>query len=129
MNKTITIIGKVIIGLLSVMLIFTWARWFFDPAAMYTLYEVSAETVTGTNMLKANMSSGVLIISVISLLYVFRGRKWLLPAMVSVACMLFTRIGFVFIEGSAPQVLTGIGLESFVLLIWIILYNVDTSES
>lgn len=128
MNHTIINIGKVIIGLISAMLLFTWARWFFDPSAMYTLYEVNAETVTGINMLKANMSSGVLIIAVLSFLYIFKGRQWLLPSMIAVACMLFTRIAFMLIEGAAPQVLTGIGLETFVLILWGILYRYDNQQ-
>jgi len=126
--KTIITICKVLIGLVSLMLLYTWARWFFEPAAMYALYEVNAETVAGINMLKANMSSGVLAIAVLSLIYLFKGRKWLLPSMVAVACMLFTRIGFMILEGSAPQVLTGIGMEAFVLILWIILYRLDKKE-
>ena len=129
MKKVTINICKVLIGLVSLMLLFTWSRWFFEPEAMYELYEVSAETITGINMLKANMSSGVLAIAVLGLLYLIKGRMWLLPSMVAVACMLITRIGFMLIEGSAPQVLTGIAMEAFTLILWIVLYRLDTSNN
>lgn len=120
MERYLPLTAKIFLGLVAVLLISSWARWFISPDAMLAQYHVAANDVVGWNMLKSDMGGYVLTIGIFILLFVFRGKAWLIPSIVAVGAILGTRLLSLLQDGSDPAIWIGIALElvCFAILLW-----------
>lgn len=102
---------KIFLGLIALLLISTWVRWFVDTQAILDQYQVAAETITGINALKSGMGGAALIIGIFFILYFFYGSRWLLPVIISTGALLLTRVVSLLADGFSETGFIGVVLE------------------
>ncbi len=90
------------------------------------LFEVSAETLWGTNMLKTDMTSGVAAAGRCAFLYFVRGRQWLPPAMLITSVFLVTCGISLIVGGTSTMLWFGMLYEFVYLAAAFILCSFDT---
>lgn len=106
-----------------------WITWTFYPESAMALFQVSAETVWGINMLKTDMTSGVAAAGVCALLYFVRGAQWLPPAIVIVSVFLVTRGISLIVDGTTAMLWYGMLYEGAYFAAAYILWRHHQSEA
>ena len=128
MSTYMIVAMKIFVSLVAAMLIVIWARWFIQPEAMYALYDVTANSRFGVNMLKSDMGGFVLTIGFLSLLAVWRGGSWYPPALIAQAAILFTRVLSLLQDGATAGIWGGIALETVVFAVTFALFRNDRAS-
>lgn len=108
---------KVCLVISTLSLFSIWLGWFLYPNTMTTIYEVSATSNTGNNVLKTNISAAPFIIATFTVLYFLKGKVWLYPTGVSLICISATRILHCFSTGVSQKIIIAIALELFTALL------------
>lgn len=122
MNKFLSTIAKVFLGLNALLLVVTWGRWQFTPDAMLAQSEIATETATGINMLKSGMGGSVLLVGIFIFLYLIKGNSWLLPAIIATLAISGTRILSLISDGTAGMTLMIASFELLaVLTMWFLM--------
>ena len=106
---------KILVSLVAAVLIAMWVGWFVQPEAIMSVYEVSANSLYGLNMLKSDMGGFVLTLGILTLLAVWRGGPWFAPALLAQGVVLGTRCLSVALDGFVSSLWVGIMLEVTVL--------------
>lgn len=113
---------KIILGLLSVTLIGTWIGWVFMFDTVSELYNVSATSNAGINMLKSSMGGFVLALGAMSLMAIWKGGQWYAAATMGIGIILGTRLISLVQDGGQPLVWTGIAMEAVAFIAVLLLF-------
>ncbi len=111
MPKVLNWISRFFLGLITLLLMSTWVRWFVDTQAILDQYQVTTETITGINALKSGMGGSALITGIFVILYFFKGGRWLLPVIISTGALLLTRVLSLLFDGFSMVGFIGVVLE------------------
>lgn len=129
MRNILTWIAKIFLGLIALLLISTWGRWFVDTQAILDQYQVAAETITGINALKSGMGGAALIIGIFVILYFFNGSRWLLPVIISTGALLLTRVLSLLFDGFSETGFIGVVLEILLIAAAAFLWSQRTKST
>lgn len=119
---------KIVLGLLSVTLIGTWVGWVFMFDRVSDLYNVSATSNAGVNMLKSSMGGFVLALGTLSLMAIWKGGPWYGSATVGIGIILGTRVISLVQDGADALVWAGVAMEAvaFVAVLLLLLNDRQT---
>ena len=127
MTKILIWASKIFLGLMALLLLATWVRWFVDTPALLEQYELQASSTIALNALKTSMGGAILVIAVFIVLYFIKGRKWLYPIAISSGALLVSRLISVFQVGHTTMIWVGVVFE--ILIILAALYLHSNSEN
>lgn len=129
MPSALISILKIVLGLLSVTLIGTWIGWVFMFDTVSELYNVSATSNAGINMLKSSMGGFVLALGAMSLMAIWKGGQWYAAATMGIGIILGTRLISLVQDGANALVWAGIAMEAVAFIAAFLLLLNDRQES
>ena len=116
MNNIIIWICRILIGLTAIVLLVTGFLWAFMPEANLKMNGISAESVLAINTIKANIGGTLLFGSIISFLYLFKGREWFLPNVIYFTSLVIVRSISLLTDGYHQTNVIGIVVEVLFLI-------------
>ena len=116
MKNTFIWILKIFIGLIALMLFKQGFMWSFLPETNLEIHNIVTNSNLGLNMIKSEIGTGVLSVSIFLLLYVIKGQKWFLPAIIMVGLFLVIRTISFIIDGYHQIIVSIIILEVLILI-------------
>lgn len=117
------------IGLTAVILLLAAFMWSFAPDANMLQNGISAEGILGRNMIKSDIGAGLFVASIFSFLYLFKGKQWFLPSVITVSAYLTIRTVSLIVDGYAQMAMFGVGLEATVLAALLVLNKLQQQEA
>ena len=116
MKNTFIWILKIFIALIALMLFKQGFMWSFLPETNLEIHNIVTNSNLGLNMIKSEIGTGVLSVSIFLLLYVIKGQKWFLPAIIMVGLFLVIRTISFIIDGYHQIIVSIIILEVLILI-------------
>ena len=116
MKNTLMWICKIFLVLTGLMLLYAGFMWNFMPDANLTQYSIEVNNALGMNMIKTDIGAPLLVGGAFLLLFAFKGNEWFLPMFILGSAYFIIRTISFFVDGSAPMIVFGIGLEGLVLV-------------
>lgn len=128
MKNVLTWTCKIFLTLAGLILLYAGFLWSFMPESNLAIYNIAVSDGLGMNMIKADIGAPLLAGGSYLLLFVFKGNQWFLPMFIFGAAYFLVRTISLFVDGSYPEVIFGIGLEAAVLVALWGLYRLRQSK-
>lgn len=107
-----------------------WTFWLFFDTIAFDTFEVQTNSSRGINTIKSDVGGAFLCLATCLFLYFRQGKQWLYPTAVLLACILFSRVISLLLDGFDFVILLAIGLEiSGLVIIGVLLKLLNQKSS
>ncbi len=79
-------------------------------------------------MIKSDIGGGLFAAAIFLFMYAWRRGFWFYPAVIATVSYLLVRTISLIVDGSHPTVLAGVGLETLVAIVLVILRRMESAE-
>lgn len=116
LENAFILVLKIFLGLVVILLLIQGFIWGFMPELNLERNGISTHSILGLSVVRTDIGAGLFSVAAFIVLFVLKGKKWFLPALIMVAAFLVIRVIGFLIDGYHTTVIQGILLEALVLL-------------
>jgi len=106
---------KILLGLVTLVLIFLWGQWTFTTEKIATEHGISSTNNTGSNYLKGDIGGVLLGAAIIIGLFLYQGDMWLYPTVILMSCVILGRLISLFMDGKSKMGIQAIIVEFLII--------------
>lgn len=112
------IVLKVLLGIISLVLLFLGLNWMFKPKKIMAEHHIDASSATGLNYLRGDIGGILMTGFIFIVMFLYQGSEyWLYPSVILICMVILGRIMSLIVDGKSIKGIQAISVEVLIIVL------------